>query len=79
MYLMIRYPAGAIVEGVVLAKRKNRMRVAAPGFADAIELKRSGSTWTTAEKESVELDFIMARSSDAALPAVKAMTFAHAN
>ena len=49
MYLLIRYPVGAIVEGVVLAHQKNRMRVAAAGFPDTIELRRSGNQWYTSD------------------------------
>lgn len=59
MYLLIRYPVGAIVEGVVLARQKNRMRVAAAGFPDTIELRRSGNQWYTADREQVEFDFLM--------------------
>jgi hypothetical protein len=59
MYLLIRYPVGAIVEGVILAHRKNRMRVAAAGFPDTIELRRSGQQWHTSTHEPVELDFMM--------------------
>jgi hypothetical protein len=59
MYLLIRYPVGAIVEGVVLTHRKNRMRVAAAGFPDIIELKRSGQEWFTSNGQPVEFDFIM--------------------
>jgi hypothetical protein len=59
MYLLIRYPVGIIVEGVVLAKGKNRMRVAAAGFPDTIELKRSGEQWLTEASQPVEFDFLM--------------------
>ena len=59
MYLMIRYPGGIIVEGVVLAKGGNRMRVAAAGFPDTIELKRTGTAWITAGHVQVEFDFLM--------------------
>jgi hypothetical protein len=59
MYLLIRYPGGIIVEGVVLAKGRNRLRVAAAGFPDTIELKRTGSTWITASHVQVEFDFLM--------------------
>jgi hypothetical protein len=65
MYLLIRYPVGAIVEGVVLAHRKNRMRVAAAGFPDIIELRRSGEAWFTATRQPVEFDFIMSHSQQA--------------
>jgi hypothetical protein len=59
MYMLIRYPAGIIVEAMVLAKGRNRLRVAAADFPDAIELKRSGSHWFTATREPVEFDFLM--------------------
>ena len=66
MYLLVRYPVGVIVEAVVLAKGRNRMRVAAAGFADVIELKCSGSQWFAATRQPVELDFLCsdARSSE---------------
>ena len=62
MYLLIRYPVGTIVEGVVLAHRKNRMRVAAAGFPDTIELRRSGQQWFTSTRQPVEFDFLMSHS-----------------
>jgi len=45
MHMLIRYPVGIIVEAVVLAKGRDRMRVAVAGFPDTIELRRSGSQW----------------------------------
>jgi hypothetical protein len=65
MYLLIRYHVGTIVEGVVLAHRKNRMRVAAAGFSDIIELKRTGQEWFTATREPVDFDFMMSPSCQA--------------
>ena len=59
MYLLIRYPFGIVVESVVLAKGRNRMRVAAAGFPDTIEFRRSGSQWFTATRQPVEFDFLM--------------------
>ena len=59
MYLLIRYPVGVIVEAMVLSAGKNRMRVAAAGFPDAIELRRSGKQWFAANREPVEFDFMM--------------------
>ena len=79
MYLLIRYPAGVVVEGVVLAKGRNRMRVVVRGFTDAIELKRSGPNWTADGRELVELDFVMSASCDTPNAEVGAMYFAHAN
>ena len=79
MYLLIRYAAGEVVEGVVLAKGRNGMRVASPGFADTIELQRCGPNWIVAGRECVELEFIMSRSSDALKTDVWAIGFASAN
>jgi hypothetical protein len=59
MYMLIRYPIGIIVEAVVLARGRNRMRVAAAGFPDTIEFRLSGAQWFTATSEPVEFDFLM--------------------
>jgi hypothetical protein len=59
MYLLIRYPGGIIVEGVVLAKGSKRLRVAAAGFPETIELKRTGALWSTENGVQVEFDFLM--------------------
>ena len=59
MYVLIRYPAGIIVEAVALAQGRNRMRVVAAGFPDTIELRRSGQQWLTATSQPVEFDFLM--------------------
>jgi hypothetical protein len=59
MYMLIRYPVGIIVEAVVLAKGRNRLRVAAAGFPDTIELRRSGPQWFTETRQPVEFDFLM--------------------
>jgi hypothetical protein len=59
MYMLIRYAGGIIVEGVLLAQRKDRLRVAASGFPETIELMRAGSKWVTAGGVQVEFDFLM--------------------
>jgi hypothetical protein len=59
MYLLIKYPVGIIVEAVVLARGRDRMRVATAGFPDTVELKRSGSQWFTATRQPVEFEFLM--------------------
>ncbi len=85
MYVLFQYPVGVVVEGVVLANGKNRMRVVVPGFADAIELKRSGANWITSDRQCVELEFIMSRPSDTHNEVVmpmqtgRAMMYASAN
>ena len=59
MYVLIRYPVGIVVEGVILAKGRNRMRVAAAGFPDTLELRRVGSQWFNAICQPLEFDFLM--------------------
>jgi hypothetical protein len=59
MYTLIRYPLGIIVEAVVLARGRNRMRVAAAGSPDTIELRRSGIQWLTPTRQLVEFEFLM--------------------
>jgi hypothetical protein len=58
MVALIRYPVGIIVEAVILAATRNRMRFAAAGFTDAVELRRSGATWLTEAGETVEFEFL---------------------
>ena len=59
MYMVIRYAAGIIVEAVVLAKGRDRLRVAAADTPDTFELRRVGARWFTADRELVEFDFLM--------------------
>jgi hypothetical protein len=61
MLALIRYPVGVIVEAVILAVRRNRLRVAAAGFPDAFELRRSGNRWLTDTGDAVEFEFLSAR------------------
>jgi hypothetical protein len=56
---MIRYAGGSIVEGVVLARGADRLRVVAPGYPETIELRRTGALWSTDDGEEVEFDFVM--------------------
>ena len=62
MYTLIRYPVGTIVEAVVLRKGLDRMRIVAPGFPDALELRRSGAQWVTETGQPVEFDFMFSGS-----------------
>ena len=60
MYMLIRYAGGIIVEGVLLAKGRDRLRVAAAGFPETLELRRTGAGWMTSGRVQVEFDFLMA-------------------
>jgi hypothetical protein len=61
----------------VLANGENRLRVVAAGFADTLELQRSGPYWVGAGNQPVELDFIMSGSYHT--QGVRAMASAGAN
>jgi hypothetical protein len=74
MHILIQYPAGVIVEGVVLAAGKNRLRVAARGFADTLELKRRGELWMASGRQTVELEFLMPRFCDTPKTVLRVMT-----
>ena len=79
MYLLIRYPVGIIVEAVVLAKGRDRLRVAAAGFPDTVELRRSGQQWLTADREPVEFVFMMSNTHQAVrVPSSRQMSVARA-
>jgi len=59
MYLLMRYQDGSTVEALILAKGKDRMRIAVAGLPDAMELRRAGRRWLTPDQETVEFDFMM--------------------
>lgn len=79
MFILIRYPAGVVIEGVVLAAGKNRLRVVSPGFPDTLEVKRSGKHWILAGRYRVELEFLMSGSSETQNTEVRGASFAYAN
>jgi hypothetical protein len=58
MYALISYPAGIIVEAVIVNRSRNRLRVVAAGFSDAFELRCVGTQWLTDGGEPVELEFV---------------------
>ena len=59
MYALIEYPAGVIIEAVVLAMGWNRVRVAAAGFPDTFELMHSGEDWINETGEKVVFEFLL--------------------
>ena len=71
MYTLISYPAGVVIEGMIVSRGRNRMRVVAAGFSDALELKRRNSRWLTDQGEEVEFEFIasLAAKSSHTIPA----------
>jgi len=63
MYVLIQYEVGVVIEGVVLANEKDRLRVAVPGLPDTLELMLSDSGWI-ADDQHVEIEFLMPRHND---------------
>jgi hypothetical protein len=62
MYTLISYPAGIVIEGVILSRTRDRMRVAVAGMPDALELRRTGNDWLTDSGEKVQFEFLAAES-----------------
>jgi len=50
--------AAEMVEAVIVHRTRNRMRVIAPGYSDALELRRDGQTWWTEAGEPVQFEFL---------------------
>jgi hypothetical protein len=62
MYTLIGYPSGIVLEGVIVSRTRNRMRVVAAGRPDALELKRVGNEWFSESGEKIEFEFLAADS-----------------
>jgi hypothetical protein len=58
MYILIEFPGGAVVEAVVLSMEPSRLRVAAAGFSDALEVTQSGLEWVTDEGQKIDIGFL---------------------
>ena len=72
MYMLLGYSEAVVVEAVVLTTALNRMRVAASGFGDALELTRENNRWYAEGGIPVEFEFVAALESpnDAFAPAM---------
>ena len=62
MYVLIEFPTGVTVEAVVLSMDRKRARVAAAGFPDTLELRRSGEDWLTETGQKVTFEFLLSKS-----------------
>ncbi len=58
MYTLIEYPIGIITEAVVLSMEQKRLRVAAAGFSDVLELTQVGHEWVTEQGQRIEVGFL---------------------
>jgi len=66
MYTLIRLHDGSTVEAVVLARTQFRMRLAAAGVKDAVELRYCGLDWLDEHNEPVQFGFLLAKGDEAA-------------
>jgi hypothetical protein len=58
MYTLISIPAGMVMEAVVVQRTRDRMRLIAPGFSDALELRRRGQNWFMDGGGQIEFEFL---------------------
>jgi hypothetical protein len=59
MYTVIRQHNGSIVEAVVLDLTRSRIRLAAVGADDVVELRRCGADWLDQRNEPVQFGFLL--------------------
>ncbi|MGB7763378.1 MAG: hypothetical protein WBL61_26320 [Bryobacteraceae bacterium] len=64
MYTLIRLHDGRVLEAVVLSNTRSRMRLAAAGLKDAVELRLCGSNWSDERNEPVEFGFLLAEAEE---------------
>ena len=62
MYTLISFAGAVLVEGLVLSRTANRMRILVSGMKDTLELKRTGENWFTEKGEGVEFCFLASAS-----------------
>jgi hypothetical protein len=59
VFTLISFSAGVLIEAVIMSRTEDRMRVVAPAFGDAIELRRYGQSWFTDLGERVEFELLL--------------------
>ena len=60
MHMFLRRSSGRRLEAVLLAVSNNQLRVAAPGYQDALELTLAGGQWTSPRGDVFDLESIVA-------------------
>jgi hypothetical protein len=60
MYTLIRLHDGITMEAVVLDNTQSRMRLAAAGLNDAVELRLCGLDWLDESNRPVQFGFLLA-------------------
>ena len=59
MLMILCYPTGRRVDGVLLATGQDRMRLAVRGRNETIELRREDGRWTSEDGVRVELESVI--------------------
>ena len=73
MHIIISYPTGLRIEGVLLSASHDRMRVIVPHDKETLELRLVAGCWETETGEAIEVESIL---SAARIAAPAPMTFA---
>jgi len=60
MQVTLLYAGSRRIDAVVLAANHDRMRIVIPNRRDTVELRLTGSRWTSEEGESVEIEAVVA-------------------
>jgi hypothetical protein len=73
MHIIISYPTGLRVEGVLLSASHDRMRIILPREKETLELRLAAGCWESETGEAVEVESIL---SAARIAAPAPLTFA---
>lgn len=55
--MIIKYPDGRTVQGVILSRSDNIVRAALDGYDDAAEFTRLDGSWISEDSEPVQIEF----------------------
>lgn len=58
MYTLVSYPAGILLEAIILKQTRNRIRMIAQGIPDTVELRRDSNGWHAEGGERFEFEFL---------------------
>jgi hypothetical protein len=59
MHMILRYPSGRRVDGILLAAGPTRLRIVVQRLNETLELHLSAGQWTTEEGNPVEVDGLL--------------------
>ena len=56
MLMIVRYPSGRRVEGILLAASSDRMRIVVARLNETLELRLEQGQWTSEDGDPIEID-----------------------